>query len=104
MTSTWQWQGGLLRKWEGYRRRTGCRVVARWPLELVGVFTTTPLEDVGRNFQAMNRAIHDLGCEMAAPVLALSFAALPTIPSLGMTTDGLYHVERREFLSVIIDE
>lgn len=79
------------------------RVVARWPLELVGVFTTAPLEDVGRDFQAMNRAIRDLGCEMAAPVLALSFAALPTIPSLGMTTDGLYHVERREYLSVIID-
>ena len=80
------------------------RVTAHWPLELVGVFTTAPLEDVGRDFRAMNRAIRDLGCDMAAPVLALSFAALPTIPSLGMTTDGLYHVERREFLSVVIDE
>ena len=79
-------------------------VIARWPLELVGVFSTEPLENVGKDFQAMNKAIRDIGCKMSAPVLALSFVALPTIPELGLTTEGLYHVNRREFLSVIIDE
>ena len=79
-------------------------VTARWPLELVGVFSTEPLENVGKDFQAMNKSIRDIGCKMSAPVLALSFVALPTIPELGLTTEGLYHVNNREFLSVIIDE
>ncbi len=78
------------------------KVVARWQLELVGVFATTSLEQVGHDFQAMNHAIRSLGCPMAAPALALSFAALPTIPALGMTTKGLYQVERREYLDVVI--
>lgn len=78
------------------------QVVARWCLDLVGVFSTAPLEQVGQDFEDMNKAIRALGCDMAAPLLALSFAALPTIPTLGMTTEGLYHVERREYLDVIV--
>lgn len=79
------------------------QVKARWPLQLAGVFATAPLEDVVRDFLEVNRAMKSVGCPMTSPLLALSFAALPTIPELGLTTDGLYHVESGQFLNVVID-
>ncbi len=77
---------------------------AAWALPLVGVFSTEPLEDVKNNFEAMNRAIQDLGCQFANPVLFLSFAVLPTIPEYGLTTKGLFSVDQQKFLPLVLSD
>lgn len=41
-----------------------------------------------------------LGCTLRAPFMALSFLALPVIPSLKMTDRGLFDVERFDFTEV----
>jgi adenine deaminase len=80
------------------------RVLREWPLPLVGVFSEESLEEVVRNFQGMNSALRELGCTFQSPILALSFSALVTIPDLGLTSKGLFDVNRGEFVPVLSDE
>jgi adenine deaminase len=79
-------------------------VVARWELPIVGVFGTEPLEVTQRSFVSMNDAIRSLGCPFRAPVLALSFVALSTIPAYGLTDMGLIDVATQRFVDVIVSD
>ena len=45
-------------------------------------------------------AARALGCELDAPFGTLSFLALPVIPELRITPQGLFDVGRQEFLSL----
>jgi adenine deaminase len=74
-------------------------VTREWRLDVVGVFSSEPLETVREEFAQMNAALRDLGCPFHAPVLALSFVALPTIPDYGLTSRGLYDVRTDAFVS-----
>ena len=78
------------------------RVVREWLLDEVGVFSNEPLATVRDEFAAMNEAIRSLGCPFKAPVLALSFVALPTIPALGLTSKGLYDVNQGRFVPAVL--
>jgi adenine deaminase len=80
---------------------SGAKVIARWPLSLVGVFATDPPERAAKALAAVNRALKEIGCSFSSPVLGLSFVALTTIPSYGMTERGLYDVEKQRFVSVV---
>jgi adenine deaminase len=81
---------------------SGRRVIARWSLPLVGVFATTSPQQAAKNLTKVNQALKDIGCTFSSPVLGLSFVALTTIPHYGMTERGLYDVDEKRFLSVII--
>jgi adenine deaminase len=80
----------------------GGQIVREWLLDEVGVFSNEPLATVRDEFAAMNEAIRSLGCPFKAPVLALSFVALPTIPAYGLTTKGLYDVNRGQFVPGVL--
>lgn len=77
-------------------------VLARWELPIVGIFSTQALEAARDSFVAVNDAIRALGCPFRAPVLALSFVALPTIPELGLTDRGLIDVASGDFIDVVV--
>jgi len=78
-------------------------VVHEWRLPVVGIFSTESLEVVREEFVEMNEQLRKLGCTFKAPVLALSFAALVTIPEYGLTSKGLYDVERDQFVSPFVE-
>jgi adenine deaminase len=80
----------------------GGEVLARWELPIVGIFTTETLHEAKDAFVTIGDAIRSLGCPLAAPVLALSFVALPTIPALGLTDRGLIDVATQSFVDVVI--
>ena len=77
-------------------------VIARWELPIVGIFSSQPLREARDSFVTINEAIRSLGCSFRAPVLALSFVALPTIPSYGLTDLGLIDVATQQIVSVVI--
>jgi adenine deaminase len=79
----------------------GERTVHEWALPVVGVFSDEPLPIVRRDFEAINEAIRSLGCPLRSPVLALSFAALTTIPAYGLTDRGLYDTATGTFVHVV---
>ena len=76
-------------------------VLAQWGLPIVGIFSTEPLRAARESFVTINKAIRSLGCPFRAPVLALSFVALPTIPSYGLTDMGLIDVATQRFVEVV---
>ena len=47
-------------------------------------------------------AARDLGCRVAAPFMALSFLALPVIPSLKLTDRGLVDVDAFALTDVFV--
>ena len=46
-----------------------------------------------------DRAAHSLGCPLYAPFGTLSFLALPVIPELRITTQGVFDVRNQRFLA-----
>ena len=77
-------------------------VVARWELPIVSIFSRQPLHEARDAFVAMNEAIRSLGCDFRAPILALSFVALSTIPAYGLTDLGLIDAATQQFVDVVM--
>lgn len=63
------------------------------PLPIGGLMSDRPLEEVARMSKDLLRAARETGCLHSDPVTALSFLALPVIPSLKLTDLGLIDVE-----------
>jgi adenine deaminase len=78
------------------------RAIVEWRLDLVGVFSTEPVEETCLELQKANQALRDMGCTFSSPILGLSFVALTTIPGYGMTELGLYDVEKEKFVDTVI--
>jgi adenine deaminase len=76
--------------------------VEQWELSLVGIYTAAPFADAQREFLRINQAIRDLGCPLKAPVLALSFVALQTIPTYGLSDKGLFDARVQGFVSPVL--
>jgi adenine deaminase len=65
------------------------KVKAELPLPIAGLVTDQPLPKAMKLIDDLNAAAHALGCDLAAPFMALSFLALSPIPSLKLTDQGL---------------
>src|ERR1700724_1928907 len=69
------------------------------PLALAGLISMASADDVCRQLEEVNAAARALGCALDAPFGALSFLALPVIPELRITDQGLYDVTAQQFVS-----
>ena len=81
----------------------GDDVVASLPLPIAGLMTDGSLEETAKSARALTDAAGRLGCRLQAPFATLSFLALPVIPSLKLTDQGLVDVERFQIVSPIRD-
>ncbi len=70
------------------------RVQAELPLPIAGLVTDQPLAKAMKLIDALNAAAQAMGCDLAAPFMALSFLALSPIPSLKLTDQGLIDATR----------
>ncbi|HUA37546.1 MAG TPA: adenine deaminase [Candidatus Sulfopaludibacter sp.] len=64
-------------------------VRAELPLPIAGLVSDQPLPTVIRLIDDLNAAARSLGCDLAAPFMALSFLSLSPIPALKLTDQGL---------------
>ncbi len=72
----------------------GENVLAELSLPLGGLMSLAPFEEVNHSLHELERALKEIGFEEEwNPFLALSFLALPVIPSLKLTDRGLFDVE-----------
>ena len=62
------------------------------PLPIAGLMSDQPLAGVARGWEEMRRAARDLGSVPEEPFMVLSFLALPVIPELKLTDQGLVDV------------
>jgi adenine deaminase len=72
----------------------GDAVLARLPLPIAGLMSDRPLEEVAQGLRGVLAAYRELGGTLAEPFMALSFLALPVIPTLKLTDHGLVDVAR----------
>ena len=76
------------------------RTIAALPLPVAGLMTDVPAAEAGRELEAIRAAAAALGCRTANPFMLLSFLALPVIPELKITDQGLVDVTRFEHVSL----
>ncbi|MBR4081026.1 MAG: adenine deaminase [Clostridia bacterium] len=74
------------------------KILAELPLPLGGLFSTRPLEEVNEQLEACKREAVKLGVRPGVdPFMTMSFAALPVIPTLRLTTKGVFDVTTMSF-------
>lgn len=82
----------------------GEQVLAQLPLPIAGLMSDQTVESVRAQMDAMLRAGAQLGSPLHDPYMAMSFLALPVIPSLKITDKGLVDVEKFQVVSLFADE
>src|SRR5215207_7439359 len=78
----------------------GRGVRAELPLQVAGLLSTAPLDEVLERSRACVEAARNLGCELHSPFQTMAFLALSVIPSLKITDRGLVDVDRFELVSL----
>lgn len=74
-------------------------VLARLPLPIAGLMTAAPVNDVLEIQQALLDALYSLGAKRGSdPLIALSFMALPVIPAVKLTDEGLFDAVNFKFI------
>ena len=79
------------------------KVAAKLALPIAGLMSNDPLEAVRNQMDQLINAANDFGSAIADPFMILSFLALPVIPELKLTDQGLFDVIRFEHVSLFVD-
>ncbi len=80
----------------------GGQVKAALALPIAGLVSDRPLEEVLQSVSALNAAARDLGCELDAPFMTLSFLSLSPIPELKLTDQGLIDAVHMRRTSLVV--
>lgn len=75
-------------------------VLAQLALPFGGLMTSASPAEVLSKLEALRKASHSVGCELAEPFLQLAFLSLPVIPHLKLTDKGLVDVNKFQIISV----
>jgi adenine deaminase len=73
-------------------------------LNIGGIMTTRPCEEVAKEYKTLNEIVRSLGCKMSAPFMTLSFMSLLVIPHLKIGDRGLFDVDEFKPVSLFIEE
>lgn len=91
-------QGGLVVVNDG-------KVIARLDLPIAGLMSTKSYEDVYASLEELNAALLTIGASQHFnPFLTLAFLALPVIPELKLTVQGLFNVSSFQHIPVAVNE
>ena len=85
-------EGGLVIAADG-------KILAALPLPIAGLLSEEPLETVVNKLEKLEKTAADLGAKLASPFATLSFLALPVIPELRLTDQGLVDVVEFKLLN-----
>lgn len=79
------------------------RVISDLPLPVAGLMSREPIEEVHKKLQTLIEFTRLLGVEQEDPFMTLSFLALPVIPDLKLTDQGLFDVTRFEHVDLFVE-
>jgi adenine deaminase len=82
----------------GWVAVTDGEVRALLPLPVAGLMSTDDAPTVCRKLNALLEVTRSLGCPLSYPFGTLSFLALPVIPELRQTDQGLFDVSSQQFV------
>ncbi len=70
------------------------------PLPIAGLLTNDTVETVAEKYKALNRFVKEMGSDMRAPFMTLSFMALLVIPEIKLSDKGLFDGNKFEFINL----
>jgi adenine deaminase len=70
------------------------------PLPVAGIMSDQPAEQIGKAYAELDRMAKELGSQLRAPYMTLSFMALLVIPSLKLSDKGLFDGKEFKFTSL----
>jgi len=79
------------------------RVLARLPLPIAGLMSDQSAEEVNGAMMRLRQVTSEMGCTLEDPFMALSFLALPVIPTLKLTDKGLVNVIQFKLVPLFVD-
>jgi adenine deaminase len=72
------------------------------PLPVAGIMSDLTCEEVSSMYTELDKFAKDLGSQLKAPLMTLSFMALPVIPEIKLTDKGLFDVLNSEFMDLFV--
>ena len=78
-------------------------IKAALPLPIAGLVSDRPLSEVIERIAALNTAARQMGCDLDAPFMTLSFLSLSPIPELKLTDQGLIDAVHMRPTSLLVD-
>jgi adenine deaminase len=78
------------------------KVLARLALPIAGLMSYEPASKLARSRSDLMGAARSLGCRFKDPYMAMSFLALPVIPSLRITDKGLVDADSFRFTPLFV--
>jgi len=72
------------------------------PLPVAGIMSNEEYTEVAAKYSALDRMAKELGSFLHAPFMTLSFMALPVIPKLKLTDQGLFDAEEFKFVDLFV--
>jgi len=79
------------------------QVKARLPLPIAGLMSDQTIEVVRSQMDDLLTATRDMGSSYPDPFMTLSFLALPVIPELKLTDQGLVDVNQFQFVPLFAE-
>eukprot|EP00768_Dysnectes_brevis_P004309 gnl/Dysnectes_brevis/3092_a3845_1164.p1 GENE.gnl/Dysnectes_brevis/3092_a3845_1164~~gnl/Dysnectes_brevis/3092_a3845_1164.p1 ORF type:complete len:575 (+),score=153.76 gnl/Dysnectes_brevis/3092_a3845_1164:63-1727(+) len=79
------------------------KLMSSIPLPLGGLMSDKPGEEVAASFATLREQVQELGCQVRAPFILISFLALPVIPSLRLTDKGLCDVSKFSLVPLYVE-
>ena len=86
----------------GLAAATDGRIQAALPLPIAGLMSDQPMAVVRNRLDALSAVIRRMGCPLPDPFTTLSFMALPVIPELKLTDQGLVDVNAARIVPLFI--
>lgn len=86
----------------GYVAVADGKILATVPLAVAGCMSDQPWETVRDQSLNCDQAARDIGCEMQAPFLIMSFIGLVGVPDLGLTERGLVETKTQSFTDLVL--
>ena len=80
----------------------GDDIIEMLELPIAGLMSKESVEIVSKKTDRLIQATRKLGCIVKDPLMALSFLALPVIPKLKLTDQGLVDVEKYKFVDLFL--
>lgn len=76
------------------------KIIGDMSLPIGGLMSEKGVDDVEKKVNELNKLAKNLGCNLKAPFMTLSFISLPTVPELGLTDFGLIDVIEHKMISL----
>ena len=70
-------------------------------LPLAGLMSNQSMEKVARDLEELKLFVRTMGCSLDSPFMTMSFLALLVIPQLKISDQGLFDVDKFDFVDVI---